>query len=327
MRKIIAITGLCLISAFALLLYGCGGGGYGGGSYGGGSSGGTIVTSIVISPATASVSVGSTQQFTAVTKNSSGMVVSGTALTWTSTNKAVATIDSNGLATAVSVGSTNIKASVTYNSGGVYGTGTTYTSNTATLTVTTSDAVMGTAATGHALAGALVTLKDGLGHTQTGVSDASGHFLFNTAGMQAPYLLKADDGRGRVLFGAASDVGVANIDTVTDIMLRAWYGSHGSSPEQGFADMAAHPAPDGKSLQALNQSFGALLKDALTSEGLDAGKFDLFATPFSADSTGFDAVLDHTQAAIGDRLQLQDGLMGRTTEIGFAQGEMKFTTL
>src|SRR5579859_839441 len=244
MRKLIVTIGLCLISALALLVYGCGGGGYGS-SYGGGGGSNTIVTNIIISPVTASVTVGGTQQYTAVTKNSSGMVVTGVAVTWTSSNKAVATIDSSGLASTLSVGSTDITASVSYG-GGVYNMGTTYTSNTATLTVTTSDAVMGTAATGHALAGALITLKDGLGHTQTGVSDASGHFLVNTAGMKAPYLLKADDGRGRVLFGAASDVGVANIDTVTDVMLRAWYGGHGSSPEQGFADMTAHPAPDGK---------------------------------------------------------------------------------
>src|SRR5882724_5803939 len=120
MRKIIARTGLTLISALALLVYGCGGGGYGGGSYGGGGGGGYggggggggggIVTSIVISPTTASVSVASTQQFMAVAKDSNGMVVAGAALTWVSSDKAIATIDSNGLATAVSVGSTSITA-------------------------------------------------------------------------------------------------------------------------------------------------------------------------------------------------------------------------
>jgi hypothetical protein len=328
MRKIIATTGLTLISALTLLVYGCGGGGYGGGSYGGGGGGGYgggggggggIVTSIVISPTTASVAAGGTQQFMAVAKDSNGMVVGGSALTWASSNKAVATINSNGLATAVAVGSTSITASSGY-------LGTTYTSNTATLTVTTSDAVMGTAAVGRALAGALITLKDGHGHVQAGISDAQGHFMLSTAGMKGPFLLKADDGRGRVLFGVTADAGVANIDTVTDLMLRAWYGSRGSSPEQGFADMAGHPAPDAKSLQGLDRSFGGLLKEAMVSEGLDAGKFSLLSTPFDADSTGFDAVLDHTQAMTGSRLQLQDGLMGRTTDIGFAQGELNFTT-
>jgi len=329
MRKIIASTGLCLISAIALLVYGCGGGGYGGGTYGGGGGGGYggggggggggIVTTIVISPSTASASVGTMKQFTAVAKDSNGMVVSGAALTWHSSNTAVATIDSNGLSTAVSVGSSSITASSSY-------LGTVYTSNTATLTVTTSDAVMGTAAVGRALVGALITLKDGHGHTQTGLSDAQGRFMLSTAGMKGPFLLKADDGRGRQMFGAAADAGVANIDTVTDLMLRAWYGSHGSTPEQGFADMAGHPAPDAKSLQGLDRSFGSLLKEAMVSEGLDAGKFSLLSTPFNADSTGFDAVLDHAQAETGSHLQLQDGLMGRTTDIGFTQGEVNFTT-
>ena len=309
MRKTIALSGLTLISAL-------------------GGSGGGIVTTIIVSPSTATVSMGGTQQFTAVTKDSSGMTITGVAVVWASSNTGVATIDSNGLATTLSPGTTSITASVTYNSGGVYtmGPGTTYTSNTATLTVTTSDAVMGTAATGHALTGALITLKDAHGHMQTGMSDAQGRYMLSTAGMKGPFLLKADDGRGRVLFGAAADAGVANIDTVTDLMLRAWYGTHGNTPEQGFADLAGHPAPDGKSMQALNSSFGGLLKGALASEGLDAGKFDLFSTPFTPDSTGFDAVLDHTQAVTGSRLQLQDGLMGRTTDIGFVQGEVSFTT-
>lgn len=329
MRRIPAVTGLTFLSLALLFFLGCGGGysstGYGGTGGGGGMG---IATNLIISPTTASVTVSGMQTFTVVTKDSSGNTLSGVAVLWSSSNPAVATINSAGVATGVAVGTTNITASVTYNSGGGYttGPGTTYTSNMATLTVTTMSDVMGTAATGHALAGAVMTLKDSTGKSQTGMTDAGGHYLLSTAGMQGPFLVRADDGRGHSMFGATSGVGVANVDTVTDLMLRAWYAGHGSTPEQAFADMGAHPAPDAKALQVMDHAFGDLLRDALTSEGVDADKFDLFATPFTANSTGFDAVLDNTHAVTGSRLELQDGLMGRTTDIAAGSGGMSLTT-
>src|SRR5579859_5358003 len=140
------------LSMFALLvLVACGGGGgaYGGGG-GGGGGGNGIITSIVISPTSSSISPGKTQQFMAVSKDSSGNTISGASLTWTSSNTAVATVNSNGLATAKIDGTTSITASISYNSsGGVYGGGgmpITYTSNMATLSVTGMNSVMGTAA-------------------------------------------------------------------------------------------------------------------------------------------------------------------------------------
>lgn len=326
MRRTHSLTGLALVSAALLFFLGCGGGGYGGG-YGGGGGGGGIVTSIVISPANAGITVGNTQQFMAVTKDSSGNMVTGAPLTWHTSDSAVATVNSAGLATGVAPGTSKITATVTYSSGGPYnmGPGTTYTSNTATLTVTTSDAVLGTAATGRALAGALITLKDSEGKTQTTVSGDDGRFQLSTAGLTAPFLLKADDGRGRVLFSAAAGDGMANLDTVTDVMLRAWYGAHGSTPEAAFADMQAHPAPTAKSLAMLDKQFTGLLGAALAAEGLDSRKFSLLSTPFTADSTGFDAVLDNTRALTGSRLELQDALGGQVTQIGFEGQTLSFS--
>jgi hypothetical protein len=240
----------------------------------------------------------------------------------------VATIDGSGDATGVGAGTTSITASVTYDSSGTYttGAGTTYTSNMATLTVSTTVAVMGTAATGHALAGALITLKDANGKSESTVSDDDGRFNLSTAGLKAPFLMEADDGRGRVLFGAAASAGGANLDTVTDLMVRSWYMAHGSTPEAAFADMSAHPAPTAKSMAVLDRNFAGLMGQALATEGLDSQKFSLFSTSFNADGTGFDAVLDHTQALTGPRLQLQDGLAGQVTDIGFEGKTMSFET-
>jgi len=313
MRKIIVFSGLCLVSAVALLFYGCGSGGYG--SSGSSTSG--IATNITITPNAATVTVSGMKTFMAVSKDGNGNTLTGVPLVWTSSNTAVATVDSNGVASGVALGTAEITASVTYTSSGGYttGTGTTYTSNMAKLTVATTIDAMGIVATGHALAGVLVTLKDAQGRSQTALSDAHGRFQISTAGLKGPFLLKADDGQGHAMFGATAAAGGANIDTVTDVMLRAWYGAHGTTPEQAFADMGAHPAPDAKSLQALDHSFNGVLRDTLTAEGLDADKFNLFSTAFNADGTGFDAVLDNTHVATGGKLELQDDLMGRSTDV------------
>ena len=333
MRKIVVLIGLCLVSATALLFYGCGGGGagYGGGGGSTGTGGGGmtgIATNITITPTAATVTVSGMQTFKAVSKDANGNTLSGVPLVWNSSDPSIATIDSAGTATGVAVGTTSITASVTYNSNGVYttGMGTTYTSNMATLHVSTTSDVMGVAATGHALAGAVVTLKDATGKSQTAMSDAQGHFQLSVAGMLGPFLVRADDGRGRSLFGAAAAAGVANVDTVTDLMLRAFYASHGSTPEQAFADMGAHPAPDAKALNAMSRAFGDVLHDAMSDEGVDTGKFDLFATPFSANGSGFDAVLDNTRAITSGTLELQDTLMDRSTDISSRSGQLVFMT-
>ncbi len=101
-------------------------------------SGSTTVTvtvanlkSISVTPSSASISSGATQQFDAVGILQDGTTVDLTSsVTWTSSNTAVATIDSSGLATALTVSSTET-TNITAQSGSI-------TSNTAVLTVTTT---------------------------------------------------------------------------------------------------------------------------------------------------------------------------------------------
>ena len=89
-----------------------------------------VVASITVAPSTASVTVGSTQQFTAMatyTDNSTNDVSSMAA--WTSNSNAVATVNGNGLATGQSAGSATITATYISHAG------------TATLTVSAPPAV------------------------------------------------------------------------------------------------------------------------------------------------------------------------------------------
>ncbi len=101
-----------LLLLTALFLAACGGGGA------------PTISTIEVTPATATKQVGETQQFTAVAKDASGNVISGVTFTWNSNNPSVATVNNNGLATAVAAGTATITATASGKSG------------SATLTVT-----------------------------------------------------------------------------------------------------------------------------------------------------------------------------------------------
>jgi 6-phosphogluconolactonase (cycloisomerase 2 family) len=104
-----------------------------------GCSGGSstpVLTGLTVSPATASIIAGNTQQFTATALFADGTTQDQTAsVTWTSSNSAVATIAA-GLATGVTAGTVNITASIPGR-----------TSNAAALTVTSASVLQSIAVT------------------------------------------------------------------------------------------------------------------------------------------------------------------------------------
>ncbi|CAD6492226.1 MAG: Carboxypeptidase regulatory-like domain protein [Candidatus Argoarchaeum ethanivorans] len=71
---------------------------------------GETTQTIVVSPSTAMLNIGDTEQFTATAYDASGIEISGVSFTWSSTNTYVGTIDANGLFTANKGGSTTVKA-------------------------------------------------------------------------------------------------------------------------------------------------------------------------------------------------------------------------
>jgi hypothetical protein len=147
------------------------------------SSSTPTVASIAISPASPSIAVGATQQFTATAKDSSGNTISGVTFAWSSSAAGVATINSSGLATGVSAGTTQITAS----SGGV-------TSPADTLTVTPPPvaSIAISPASPSIAVGATqqftATAKDSSGNTISGVtfawsSSATGVATINSSGL------------------------------------------------------------------------------------------------------------------------------------------------
>ena len=68
------------------------------------------VASVAVSPSTPSIQVGGTAQLSATTRDANGVVLTGRAIAWSSSNTGVATVSSSGLVTAVAAGSATITA-------------------------------------------------------------------------------------------------------------------------------------------------------------------------------------------------------------------------
>ena len=120
------------------------------------------VASVAVSPAAASLQVGGTIQLTAVAKDSSGTILAGRAMTWSSSNSLIATVTSAGLATALAAGT----ATITATSEGQSGTTAIAVTNVPVASVTVSPA-SGSVLVGQTLQ-LSATLKDAGGKVLTG---------------------------------------------------------------------------------------------------------------------------------------------------------------
>ncbi len=129
----------------------------------------TSIRTVSVTPATASISTGATQQFRATGTFSDGSSkdVTGTA-TWSSSSSPTATINSAGLATAVSAGSSTITASLSGASGN------------ATLTVTPAGPTLSSIAVTPAMASIAVAATQQFTATGT-YSDGSTNDISSTA--------------------------------------------------------------------------------------------------------------------------------------------------
>src|SRR5205823_4330898 len=68
------------------------------------------VASVTISPPSATITVGATQQLSAVTKDAAGNTLNGRVVTWSSSAPGIATVNGSGLVSAVAAGSATITA-------------------------------------------------------------------------------------------------------------------------------------------------------------------------------------------------------------------------
>jgi len=120
------------------------------------------VATVSVSLGSGSLTVGQTTQASAVLKDAGGNVLTGRTITWTSSNTAVATVNSSGLVAAVGAGSANIVAT----SGGVTGQAslTVTLAPVATVSVSLGSSALVVGQTTQATA----VLKDASGNVLTG---------------------------------------------------------------------------------------------------------------------------------------------------------------
>jgi len=120
------------------------------------------VASVTVTPSSATVSVGQTAQLTATLKDASGNVLSGRAVTWSSSDTTIARVSGSGVVTAVATGSGTITAT----SEGQSGTSSVSVTpvSVASVAVTPASASMQVGQTVQFTA----TLKDANGNTLSG---------------------------------------------------------------------------------------------------------------------------------------------------------------
>ena len=77
----------------------------------------SVVTTVTVAPASASINVGATVSLTATVRDAQGNVMNGQTVSWTTSNGSYATVNSNGVVTGVSTGQATITATASGKTG------------------------------------------------------------------------------------------------------------------------------------------------------------------------------------------------------------------
>lgn len=169
-------------------------------------------------------------------------------------------------------------------------------------TPVTEAAIQGTVASGNPIAQAIVLATDINGKTATATADSNGNYSLTTASLSAPVVLVATDPSGQVSpvvavlasLPAAGSTSVANVTTLTSAV------SSLLTADGNALDFVTPGAPTTlsavttASAQKASATLDTYLGNVLTAYGLSS-TFDAVATPFVANHTGADAVIDQVE--------------------------------
>jgi len=161
---------------------------------------------------------------------------------------------------------------------------------------TSSTTLSGTAATGAPIAG-FVYVKDATGTEVNVATGTNGSFTLDVTGMTAPFMVRViPDNGDPTLYSYASAAGqTVNVTPLTNLTMFIANGS---------ADLGAlYGAWDGSGVTsaavvAAQKTVNANLLSEFTAAGIDGASYDFMTTAFTADGSGFDAVLDALQVAV-----------------------------
>ncbi|HEX8391919.1 MAG TPA: Ig-like domain-containing protein [Longimicrobium sp.] len=185
-----------------------------------------IAAALVVSPASASINSGATQQFTASVTDLHGAPLPSAAVSWASSDAAVATVDGTGLATGVSTGTATISASL----GAVSGSATLTVLNPNTPPVAAADTfqAIGNVTVPVAAPGVLANDTDAEGNSLSAVAGvyatvAGGSVTLNADGSFTYLSAAGFTGTDSFQYGV-TDGQVATTATATVVSAsRVWY--------------------------------------------------------------------------------------------------------
>ena len=188
----------------------------------------------------------------------------------------------------------------------------------------------GTAASGKALAAATITLKDSAGHSRTATTANDGTYSFDTTGLTPPFLLLVTTTTNTTFYSVSADANArttVNVTPLTDLIIRSWYDVQGVSMDAAFADPGANPPPSPTTVAVIGTVVRNVVQLWMNQAGVTAGSFNLISTPFAADGTGFDLVLDQTTVnpSTGD-VTISGGGVTQNTTLTAAGGSINVVT-
>lgn len=169
----------------------------------------------------------------------------------------------------------------------------------AVVTPASSTSVAGVAATGQAMAGATITIKDANGVSASKTADAAGSYTFDVTNLTAPFVITATLQVGDTQLTltsmlaekpAAGSTGIANVTPLTNAMA-ALLAPNGN-PEELIATGVSKTAVTQAKLDDVAAKIRAAIENILKEAGLDPTKFDPVSTVFTANRLGADRVLE-----------------------------------
>jgi hypothetical protein len=176
----------------------------------------------------------------------------------------------------------------------------------------------GTAASGKPIAGAALILKDSLGQSLSATTAANGTYSLDTTGLTPPFLIQIASGGSTTLYSVSADANpqTVNVTPLTDVIVRSWYGVQNVSVDTAFNAPASNPAPAPASVSVISTLVQNTMQLWLNQAGVTAGTFNLISTPFTANGTGVDLVLDQTTVnpSTGS-LVISDGTITQTSTL------------
>ena len=165
--------------------------------------------------------------------------------------------------------------------------------------VASSTSIAGVAATGQAMAGATITIKDANGVSASKTADAAGSYTFDVTNLTAPFVITATLQVGDTQLTltsmlaekpAAGSTGIANVTPLTNAMA-ALLAPNGN-PEELIATGVSKTAVTQAKLDDVAAKIRAAIENILKDAGLDPTKFDPVSTVFTANRLGADRVLE-----------------------------------